>query len=106
MSIEAVKQFNHIAEADIEIQKILEVATDYQGFLNLVIKLGSEKGFRFTKNDLEKYYIEETITLQEITGEIVLFPTINCKKNKSHSRVCFELRYLARQLYLRLNSDQ
>ena len=106
MSIEAIKQFNHIAEADIEIQKSLEVAMDYQGFLNLVIKLGSEKGFRFTKNDLEKYYIEETITLQEITGKSVVFPTFNRQENKSHSRVCFELRYLARQLYLRLNSDQ
>ena len=52
MSIEAVREFNQIAENDPKIQQSLEATKDTQSLMNLTVELGSEKGLRFTSNDL------------------------------------------------------
>ncbi|MCW9679438.1 Nif11-like leader peptide family natural product precursor [Dolichospermum planctonicum UHCC 0167] len=46
MSIEAVKQFNQIAEDDPEIKKSLEAATDSESLINLAVEIGSQRDFR------------------------------------------------------------
>jgi hypothetical protein len=55
MSIEAVRQFNEIAESDLEIQNSLEVTTDVQSLMDLTVILASERGFSFTSEDLAEY---------------------------------------------------
>ncbi|MDT3676135.1 MULTISPECIES: Nif11-like leader peptide family natural product precursor [Microcystis] len=58
MSIQAVRQFNEIAESDLEIQNSLEVTTDVQSLMALTVILASERGFSFTSEDLAEYYSE------------------------------------------------
>jgi membrane-anchored protein YejM (alkaline phosphatase superfamily) len=55
MSIEAVRQFNKIAETDLEIQNSLEPTTDVQSLMDLTVIVAAERGFSFTSEDLAEY---------------------------------------------------
>ncbi|TRU46407.1 MAG: Nif11 family protein [Microcystis aeruginosa Ma_QC_Ca_00000000_S207] len=104
MSIEAVREFNQIAENDPKIQQSLEATKDTQSLMNLTVELGSEKGLSFTSNDLEQYYAEESRIVPEISLRNVMFLTRPSKASKSDPEVCDRLPYLARQFCLKLNS--
>jgi hypothetical protein len=103
MSIEAVREFNEIAENDPKIQQSLEATKDTHSLMYLTVELGSEKGLRFTSNDLEEYYFEESRKVPEISPR-KMFLAKSSKASKSDPEVCARLPYLARQFCLKLNS--
>lgn len=104
MSIEAIRQFNLIAENDPDIQKSLEATTDPQDLMNLAVELGSEKGFSFTAKDMEQYYAEESRKVPEVSLRNVKFLARLSSEIESDPRVCDGLPFLARQICLKLNS--
>lgn len=104
MSIEAVIQFNQIAESDPEIKQSLEATKDTQSLMNLTVELGSEKGLSFTANDLEQWYAEESRIVPEISLRNVMFLTRSANESKSDPSVCDRLPYLAREICRKLNS--
>jgi hypothetical protein len=104
MSIEAVREFNQIAENDPKIQQSLEATKDTHSLMYLTVELGSEKGLSFTSNDLEQYYAEESRRVPGISLRNVMFLTRTSKASKSDPEVCDRLPYLARQFCLKLNS--
>jgi hypothetical protein len=84
MSIEAVRQFNQIAEDDPEIKKSLEAATDSESLINLAVELGSQRDFIFTASRS--------------------FDSFNmASANDVNPSPCSGLPYLARQICLKLN---
>ncbi|MBJ7296380.1 MAG: Nif11-like leader peptide family natural product precursor [Dolichospermum sp.] len=104
MSIEAVRQFNQIAEDDPEIKKSLEAATDSEGLINLAVELGSQRDFIFTAKEVETYYQESTNTKRAIWTASRSFASFNMESgNNANPSPCSGLPYLARQICLKLN---
>lgn len=64
MSIEAVNSLIQAAGEDTALQQKLEAA---QGFAD-VVKIGAEKGYQFTEQEVQAFLIQSGITLEGMQG--------------------------------------
>ncbi|WP_422662059.1 Nif11-like leader peptide family natural product precursor [Pannus brasiliensis] len=105
MSIERVRQFNQIAENDSQIQKDLEATTDSKSLLGLIVKIGTERGFKFTAQDLDQYYLEESTNTSRGSANDRRFlaayremSTEESNPRPEESDPCERLPYLVREI--------
>jgi hypothetical protein len=53
MSQQAFEQFRHIVLQDLALQERLRATTDHRSFLDLVVRVGGERGCHFTHEDVQ-----------------------------------------------------
>ncbi len=53
MSQQAFEQFRQVVLQDLALQERLRATTDHRSFLDLVVRVGGERGCHFTAEDVE-----------------------------------------------------
>ena len=53
MSMESFEQFRHIVLDDLALQEQLKAIADPRSFIDLVVRVGAERGCHFTPKDVE-----------------------------------------------------
>ena len=56
MSQESFDNFRNLVLEDFPLQQTLRETTDYSDFIELVVRLGTERGFSFTTEDITAAY--------------------------------------------------
>lgn len=53
MSLESFEQFRNLVLQDVALQEQLRATTDHRSFVDLVVRVGGERGCHFTPEDVE-----------------------------------------------------
>lgn len=131
MSIQSVEEFSQFVSNDPETKKrleatTLEATTSNMGLISLIVQLGSERGFTFTIDDVNEYYVNEfykkeknkiTISRTRFSKDLIKILRNDIARTPNNRRLlfssipgveppdCSKLPYLARLICERLVNE-
>ena len=69
MSLAKFEQFNQKVEQDSALQERLNKSQDKETLIAVITEIGQEKGYNFTRQEVEEYINEMNTSQQEISEE-------------------------------------